>query len=240
MNIFFALLSTASAETPITVHRLGWSFINVFALEGPEGVVIVDVHNEGSERKIMKRLDKAGIDRDRVRLVLLTHGHADHAGGGLALREALGVPLAVGAGDVGLLASGHVIPPKGKGATFQGKLLAPFIDHTYPPYAPDLTVSEPMTLDEYGVPADVRVVGGHTGGSLAVDLRDGRVLVGDLIRSGMTAPHRPRKHFYQTDREGARATLSEVLDGGATEIYPSHGGMLPAKRVRRFLDRHAR
>lgn len=217
----------------IRVVDVGWSFVSVFALDGGDGVVLVDSHYEDHERRILRRLERAGIEADRITLILLTHGHSDHVGSAEGLARRLGVPIVVGAGDAAALPVGTVgdLPftsgfARALGATFHQR---------WEPFEADLVVTDRLDLAPYGVAGEARVVGGHTPGSLVVTLPDGVVLVGDLVRGGLVHQHAPALHFVHTDAVAAHAALDALLAGGFTTFWPSHGKELSAERMERWL-----
>ena len=227
--------SNALAAEDVEVHRFAKGFVNVYALQGATGTVVVDAHYKRSHRWVARKLDRAGLSDD-VTLLLLTHAHSDHAGGALALAEALEVPIAVGAGDVGMLEAGDHGKPIVQ--SLLGRLLAPTIPRHYPAAKADIVVEGELRLASHGVAATARVVGGHSSGSLVVVLdADKTPLSGDLVRGGLTAQHRPKRHFFHEDVDRAQAAVGELLEEGVPTLLPAHGNTLTAERLERWLPR---
>jgi len=79
-------------DFPFRVYQLGsGSSGNLTALEGPEGVLLVDAGFPA--REVIRRLERAGLDRRAVRALLLTHAHLDHARGAGVLARRLKIPI---------------------------------------------------------------------------------------------------------------------------------------------------
>jgi glyoxylase-like metal-dependent hydrolase (beta-lactamase superfamily II) len=62
---------------------------HVYLVDGGDEAAIVDVGSGYGVEAILANVDAAGLPRDRVRHVVLTHAHADHAGGAARLRSLL-------------------------------------------------------------------------------------------------------------------------------------------------------
>lgn len=74
------LMDTYMADIP--------EFTAVYALRGKEGAALVDSGVSVSGRTVLEGLEEAGIARDEVRYIIVTHIHLDHAGGaGYLLRD---------------------------------------------------------------------------------------------------------------------------------------------------------
>jgi glyoxylase-like metal-dependent hydrolase (beta-lactamase superfamily II) len=56
---------------------------------GTEGAIVIDPADDNKDH--LDALVRAG--EERIRMILVTHGHPDHMGGAAALRERLGVPI---------------------------------------------------------------------------------------------------------------------------------------------------
>ncbi|MDR3135380.1 MAG: MBL fold metallo-hydrolase [Deltaproteobacteria bacterium] len=68
-------------ETSIGATGLKFpSFVNVFVVSLPEGLVLVDTGN-GPSSNLVKNIMAAGIDLADIKAILLTHFHSDHIGG---------------------------------------------------------------------------------------------------------------------------------------------------------------
>ncbi len=66
---------------------------NVFLIHDGDQAVIIDAGAGVDVTPILAEIDRSGIPREAVDRLLLTHAHADHAGGASGLREALGVEV---------------------------------------------------------------------------------------------------------------------------------------------------
>ncbi|MCB9758351.1 MAG: MBL fold metallo-hydrolase [Alphaproteobacteria bacterium] len=230
-----ALLLTSFAAHATEVVPVGWRFVGVFALVGDDGVVLVDTHDPGGAARVLERLERRGVDADRITAVLLTHGHQDHAGSAAELTTALGVPLIAGEGDRDMLAAGQCEPvPTGA----RGRVISRTLTYTFPPTDIDVPVTDTLSLEPWGVAGEARVVGGHTAGSLVITLDDGEVLVGDLVRGHLLRRRAPTLHFFQDDAAVAHAALAELLAAQeVTVVWPSHGGPMRPARVSRWVER---
>lgn len=163
--------------------------------------IIIDPGDEA--KKILKKVNELGLN---IKLILLTHGHIDHAGALKEVKEALDVEVAIHTDD----------------ANFElyqsaGLVLGLF----YPkPSTPDRLLKDGDTLDIAGMRFDVLHTPGHTPGGICL-LRDGVVFSGDTLfnhsigRSDL--PGGNHNHLL----ESIHSRLL-VLDNNTT-VYPGHG-----------------
>ena len=229
------LSTTQLSNTATAVHKVQFLVANVFVIEATDGVVIVDTGDAGKHGDILAALDKLGIDRGRVKLVVITHAHGDHAGSAEKLATALSVPVAVGAGDVADAAAGR--GSRLHPTSIIAGLLKLFLKHDYPAFKPDIAVRGCLDLSEYGVPGLVVETRGHTPGSLVVILPGGDAIVGDITAGGylggLLGPRFPTEHYMQQYPERTDAIVEWLLDYGVERLHVGHGGPLSAASIRK-------
>lgn len=91
------------------LHSLGsGSKGNCFVLEDEGTALLLDAGF--SARETVRRAGEAGVALDRVRGIVLTHEHGDHAAGAVQLARKLGVPIAASPGTWEALAPADGIP----------------------------------------------------------------------------------------------------------------------------------
>lgn len=64
---------------------------HIYLLDGGSEAALVDAGGGRNMDLILRNIEQDGVPLDRVRMLLLTHGHADHAAGAAGLKEALGL-----------------------------------------------------------------------------------------------------------------------------------------------------
>jgi glyoxylase-like metal-dependent hydrolase (beta-lactamase superfamily II) len=233
-----ASLSSVHASNEVRVHRLAFLIANVYAIDGPEGVVLVDTGDPGQDGEVLEALRQSGIDRDRVRLIVVTHAHADHAGSAHALAEALGVPIALQSADAPIAAAGHNPPLDPTNLT--AEVLQLFLRQEYTPFTAQLSFDACLDLHPFGVPAVARSTPGHTPGSSVVLIEGGDAIVGDLVAGGylggFIAPTVPTEHYYQAHPRRVRAILEWLLRVGVTRLHLGHGGPVRAADLRTAIE----
>lgn len=214
----------------ITAIRLPAS--NVYLVLGHDGAIIVDSGTEAAVPRLRKALSRLGTDPRTLSAVLLTHGHADHAGGA---RQLVGpdVPVLIGSADAPILRAGHNFPLTP--TSIAARILSPFVDKPFTPYEPDVLIEDVLDLQPYGIRALAVPVEGHTAGSVAlVGTKPGLpAVIGDLVRGGVlgllapSRPGQPHPHFYSEDTSRDVRVLHALIATHQPErLYPGHGGAL--------------
>lgn len=201
---------------------------NAHLLRGHAGVVLVDSGSQAAVPRLRKALSQFEIDPHRLSAVVLTHGHADHAGGA---RRLVGndVPIVVGRPDAPMLTSGRNTPLECTNVTAQ--VIRPFVDRPFVGYNPDVLVDDLLDLQPFGIPAYAVAAPAHTPGSLAVvGTQLGMpALVGDLIRGGLLSPRQPKPHLYSHDTtRDLRALHALIGKHQPTRLFLGHGGPVDA------------
>ena len=205
--------------------KMGPMTVMAYALIG-DRVVIVDTGVGGQAPRILGRLAEAGHAPGDVSLILLTHGHGDHAGSAAALREATGAPIALGAGDEEKCVAGVDREMRARG--LGGRALLNVLrrrqarnGRTAGPEA-DIIVRGEFPLGDFGVDAVAVPMPGHTRGSLAVFTAGGDALVGDLLGGGGRTRSEPKRGVFVCDEAAMDASIRDVIARAPRLTYTGH------------------
>jgi glyoxylase-like metal-dependent hydrolase (beta-lactamase superfamily II) len=189
----------------------------VFFINGNR-TAIFDTGAPGNERKILRALKTAGISREQVSVLIVSHAHWDHCGSLHALKAALNVPVIAGRSDAEYMEKGENSPVSLSTAKHARHL-------GFEAVKADIRLNEDLSLESYGIDARVINTPGHTGGSLSVLASDGDCVTGDFLAG-----------LYTGDPGIVGQSLKKLMDGGAKRFYPSHGPSLEAKEVLRLFS----
>jgi len=101
-----ALAAAPVALVPGVYYLGGLDPSVAYAVETPEGLVLVDSGLAADAKGLREQLGALGLDWETVRAVLLTHVHGDHCGGADALRRLTGARVYAGKADAAVLRAG--------------------------------------------------------------------------------------------------------------------------------------
>ena len=236
---------------PLPLPGDGLRAVNVYAIEQPSGVVLIDSGWEiiEAEQQLAAGLGVLGHDLGAVSRILVTHVHRDHFELGLALRRRFGSRLEVGAGERSSLQS--LIDPEdpsplqvrlrqaGAGALLEllTEQRARRAAHGAPEEVrwglPDHWLEDGHIIDLDGRRLEVLATPGHTQGHVVfVDREEGSLFSGDHVLPHIT----PSIGFEQVPRDSALAdylaSLSLVRGLPDLRMLPAHGPVRPGTHAR--------
>lgn len=230
--------------------------INVYALEHPDGVTMVDSgwHGDRSLRALVAGLAQVGLHLDDLREVLVTHVHGDHIGQTAHLRSAHDVPFALGRDErVALsVARGGIPAFEADRYAFLQRLGADELLeelrtadplHGVPWEVPDRWLDDGDRLELPGGVFDAIATPGHTRGHVCFhDAARGVFLVGDHVLPHITPSVGFEPSPTPTALADYLASLARVRSLPATLVLPAHGSVFDdlAGRVDELLAHHDR
>ncbi|MGQ9517460.1 MAG: MBL fold metallo-hydrolase [Anaerolineae bacterium] len=223
---------TGLLSSPYVVPlKLG--IVHAFLLRG-SGPILVDTGTPDAGKALIQALMRVGIEPAALELILLTHGHYDHAGNAAALQRISNATLAVGLGDGPMVRKSE--PPHYHPANWLGWLFLLLrrmgVSENQEPAQPQWYLAGELDLHPYGIPGRAIPTPGHTPGSLSIILETGEAIVGDLI-AGLPFPHIPGRPMVMDDESAWRQSLRRLLAERPRIIYTSHGGPFTFERVAR-------
>ena len=232
-------LSCASAVRrdslpPLEVYRIDTGMANVYLIKG-EKLIMVDTSVPPKKEFVEEKIREMGFKPEDIALLVVTHGHGDHAGNARYFQEKYGIPVAGGQGDADKFQRGSTDLGKAQSIGILARLIRGMSDKPYPSFTPDILVDKEMDLSKYGIAGRIVPLPGHTPGSLIVMAGDA-AFVGDLIRGGVVFSQSPTEHFYHENRIQAREQLRTLAQSGVRMIFPGHFGPLSIEDVKSYNE----
>ena len=159
------------------LHYLRLSVGQAYVWIEDEGAILIDTGGPGCLPEIQAALGGLGLGADDLRYVVLTHGHGSNAGAaGEVARWARGAEVIAHRFDARVI-RGEVPAPRprveGTGTWLSAELIAALSSF---PSAPVHAEVEDRDVLGFAGGAVIRHVPGHTGGSIAVELPEHRVV----------------------------------------------------------------
>jgi glyoxylase-like metal-dependent hydrolase (beta-lactamase superfamily II) len=227
-------MATYPEEVAEGVYRLGTRWINFHLIRDGDEFTLVDAGYPGYWKYLEQALDALGTTVAAIRAVIVTHHHADHAGGAERVRALGGAQVLVGEGDAWIVEGkypSHASPGFYKRSPRHRSGLA-FLAHSalaggakYRPVEEVEHVLEDQMLDLPGSPQLIHTPG-HTAGHYSVALPHRDVLLsGDAMASFdyVTGKRRLGLHPLNDDPETALASLDRLAGIDAEDVLFAHG-----------------
>lgn len=114
-----------------TIQQIKLSIANCYLIQGNKNI-LVDTGIQGESQRIIDYLKKLGLKLQDISLILHTHGHGDHCGSTMELREKYLIPTAIHKSDNHMCAAGQSDPVID--VRLMSKLLKPFVSKPFPKF----------------------------------------------------------------------------------------------------------
>ncbi len=154
-----------------------------------------------------------------MKLIFITHAHADHTGSAAALKRLTGAQVAIHRLDAEALRTAKM-PARGRSWLLRQVMGLVTRLVRLQPVQPDIVLEDGDSLERYGLPGKVFHTPGHSPGSCCLVLADGSGFVGDLV-STSGQPH--LQHDIVDDWEQLHASYERLGGFGMERVYVGHG-----------------
>lgn len=213
------------------LYFVGQTEYSAWAVTTSEGIILIDALWDYSvEDEVVGGLRKLGLDPAAIKYVIVSHGHADHAGGASYLQSRFGAHVILSAADWDLLARDTGPWPKPRR---------------------DLVATDGEKLRLGDTTLTLHLTPGHTPGTIStlIPVRDGGTphVVAEWGGTGFNftvTPERPRRYWFETYIRSARRFRDTAARAGADVIISNHPKLdgsttkLPALARRRPGEPH--
>jgi glyoxylase-like metal-dependent hydrolase (beta-lactamase superfamily II) len=201
---------------------------------------MIDTGPTISERAIENWFKSIPVEPDEIRLLVLTHGHADHVGAASQVKNITGAKIAMHENDKYMLEKGEVVwpSPVTNWGSVAIKTMIPLTSlFRFPGANVDEVIGdEGLSLMEYGIPGRIIHTPGHTLGSVSVLLETGEAFVGCMTHNAPPFRLRPGLPIFAEDLSKLRDSWKLIIDQGVETIYPAHGDSFPVGDILKALS----
>ena len=135
------------------LYYVGSSDYTSYLIVTKAGLIVIDGGDAATGHQVVGNIRTLGFDPAKVKILLNTHQHYDHAAGLAEIKQVSGARLYASAADGAIIAAGGRGDPFLKGERFE-----------YAPVKPDVTLKDGQTVSLGGWTLTAHVTGGHTKG----------------------------------------------------------------------------
>ena len=206
---------TICLQLPLRINQ-----VNCFLLRTEEGSVLIDSGCSKNRAELVNEIERAGCRPGTLRLVILTHGDFDHAGGAGYVRDRFASKIAMHPDDVGMVEHGDMFWNRGEGNVVV-KTFAPVLFRfgRSQRFTPDVLIDDGDALSGFGTDMMVIHLPGHSKGSIGLLTAGGELFCGDLLIN----EKRPALNYRIADLAAAKASVEKLRRLGVRRVIPSHG-----------------
>ena len=198
-----------------TIPILPFGMLNAFLVTGPGGPILVDSGLPGSVGAIGRVVRAAGLEWKDIKLIVLSHGHIDHAGSASELRTLTGAPVLYHDAETHYCMGERPVlrPTRLFGRLFR---MTGAIERPFPPVSADILMKgEALDLQALGLQGTVLHTPGHTPGHISVNIEskgEKAVISGDLMHHPCQIAKPEWVTPFDNDNEAAMETRKAFLE----------------------------
>lgn len=217
-------------------QRFKLGFTNCYLLPCPGGYLLIDTSYPHYYTLFRQKLERLDIPLSRIKYLLLTHHHDDHAGFAALLAQDCGcriiahrnalIPLKRGESESNIFPVNHRIK------VIFGLFRLLHKEFKFPPLTlsdNDILIEDDNTavLKAIGLEGQILSTPGHTSDSISVIFSNGQAFIGDAAMNffpGSGIRYRP---IYIKDIQEVYETWKKLKRCGAKILHPAHGAPFP-------------
>jgi hydroxyacylglutathione hydrolase len=158
---------------------------HVYLIDGGRELALIDVGAGMGAEGIIENVKRDGFDPARIRHLILTHGHGDHAGGAARMRTLLGEPAIHASGAIADVLRRGDEKAISLDVAKQAGIYPP--DYHLEPFPVDHELEEGATIEVGGLRLGIFDTPGHSDGHVSLLMEDGgqmMLFAGDVIFYG--------------------------------------------------------
>ncbi len=218
---------------------------NYFLIPCKDGFLLIDAGWYGKLERFKKELASLDIELNQIKYIFLTHHHHDHSALVQDLRDLTNAKLIVHKEQVDFITDGITDYKKIKQYNWLlwliDRVLRPLIKYNYKPIKieqSDFIINsdvDEMTLREIGVNGKIIATPGHSRDSISILLDSGVAYVGDLAMNIMGLICKVPLPIEAENYQQVNDSLKKLINLGAKEFYPSHGGLINKKMIENII-----
>ena len=200
-----------------TVQRIKCGLVNCYIVSDGDSAILIDTGKKDYLDTVVEACKPY-----KIKLIVLTHAHCDHAENAADLSEILVAPIAMHKDDVNLIESNNNQSLAAR--AFLGKIilsasLKEFSRSKMKAFTPSVFLKDGDDLVEYGISAKVIGLPGHTKGSIGVDVDGKELIVGDALMNMFY----PTVAMLYNDEKAMKDSAKKITGLGERIIYFGHG-----------------
>ena len=199
------------------IHHIKCGTDNCYLVNEGENAILFDTGSAAGLEQVIAECSKY-----KMKLIVISHPHFDHAENAAVLSEKFGIPVAVNQEDLELFENYDAQPLKSYGLVGLVVLgLSLKVLRETKVRRPEnlIFVKEGDSLSEYGIDAKVLELPGHTMGSIGLDVEQKHLLVADALDNWIF----PAIGHLFCDYGVIKKTAARIKALGARMIYYGHG-----------------
>jgi glyoxylase-like metal-dependent hydrolase (beta-lactamase superfamily II) len=215
------------------IHTIKLGIVNSYLLHNQDTYILIDTGYAYQRELLEKALIECGCTPGQLKLIVLTHGDADHVGNAAYIRDLYKSKIAIHKLDSLMIETGDDSLSR-KAKSDHLSLLFKVIrklgvlskQEKMELFKADLYLEEGQSLVEYGLEANIVYVPGHTNGSIGILTSDGDFFCGDLM-------YNLPGFGYIDDSIKHQKSIERVKQLQPRMIYPGHGKAFRLKSLQK-------
>jgi metallo-beta-lactamase class B len=198
--------SAEPAKIADNLYFLGTRIHSAWVIVGSQGIIIIEALFDYAARdEILGGMEKLGLDKSKVKYVILSHAHADHDGGAKLLQDEIpGVHLIYGVED--------------------WEAVDKSTDHAGGKPKHDMVGDDGMKVSVGDASVQIVTMPGHTPGTLSYlfEVRDNGKPMRVAYVGGTAIPFNASAAYYDRYIASSKKMAKAAADYGATALMSNH------------------
>lgn len=226
------------------VYRMKLGFTNCYLIGTRDGFLLIDTSYPKYFVKFLHKLERLNLSPDKIKYVLLTHHHDDHAGFVDSLVKLTKARVIIHRNAIKPLSRGeseNILKPINSKVEYVFSLYRlvhkTFVFAPYKVTNKDIIISKESDafLKSIGINAVILHTPGHTKDSISVILDNGDAFVGDAAMNFMKLLGTKYRPIYVEDENEVLKSWKKLLASKVKNIFPSHGAPFSARKLEHYL-----